>query len=150
VGDIANTFDYRSTSSRIAVDCGVDLRLVDPSTGQVLASNFGEYQRSDSIGAFGVSVLGFGTRADGDLEISEDSQGKILRLALDDCVRKMLPKVDRALAARTPAAAPMQTPAAPGGAGGSAEPAATKFCSSCGTKLAATAKFCTGCGTAQQ
>lgn len=98
-------FDIKDQNSKIQVDVGVDLRLVDPTTGAVAVANFSEYQRVDTIGAMGVSVLGANSQASADLDIDEDSQGKILRLALDDCIRKMLSKVDRTLAARAKAAA---------------------------------------------
>ncbi len=92
-----SVFDYNNKKSTITVECGVDLRLVDPTNGTILAADFGEYKRTDSIGATGVSIVGISTRSDADLKITEDSRGLILRLALDDAIRKMLPTVDRRL-----------------------------------------------------
>lgn len=89
----------------IKFECGVDLRLVDPTTGSTLAAGFSEYTRSDKASAFGVQVLGIGAEAEADIEISDDDKGLILRLALDDAVRKMLPSVDRKLRAKQRAAA---------------------------------------------
>lgn len=99
-------FDYQDSSSRIHVDCGVDIRLVNPTSGQVLAAQFSEYKRSDSLRSFGVAILGANAEAEADLKVDEDNQGKILRLALDDAMRKMLPKVDSALKRIQSAAAP--------------------------------------------
>jgi curli biogenesis system outer membrane secretion channel CsgG len=158
-------FDYKNTSEKIVTECGVDIRLSDPSSGEVFAADFGEYKRIDSIGAFGITVLGVGAQADADLQISEDDRGKILRLALDESVRKMLPTVDEKLvelAKERQAAAPPQAPAVapnaiapsqpPAGAETTApakEPAAAaKFCSGCGKALTANDKFCPGCGKA--
>lgn len=93
-------FDYKNKKSKISVDVGVDLRMVDPSSGEIAAAEFGEYQREDSISAFGVEILGINADADAQLEIDEDNQGKLLRLALDEAIRKMLPKIDRALRER--------------------------------------------------
>lgn len=101
-------FDIKNQNSKIQVDVGVDLRIVDPSTGAVAVANFSEYQRVDTIGAMGVSILGANSQASADLDIDEDSQGKILRLAIDDCIKKMLPKIDRALTARAKAQAAAQ------------------------------------------
>ena len=98
-------FDINNRESKVHVDCGVDLRLVDPSTGKVAVANFSEYKRTDSIGALGISVLGANAKADADLKVNEDSQGKILRLALDDCLKKMMPKIDQVLVARAKAEA---------------------------------------------
>ena len=93
-------FDFRNRSAQIDVECGVDLRLVDPESGEVIAANFSEYERTDSIRSFGISVLGVDADSEADLEISESDQGRILRLALDDALRKMLPDIDRELVDR--------------------------------------------------
>jgi curli biogenesis system outer membrane secretion channel CsgG len=99
-------FDVKDRNSRIQVDVGVDLRLVDPTTGSVAVANFSEYQRVDSLGAMGVSILGANAEAAANMQVDEDSQGKILRLAIDDCLRKMMPKIDRVLRDRKKAEAP--------------------------------------------
>ncbi len=89
--------DYEKESVEISTDCGVDLRLVSPVTGQVIVANFSEYKRTDSAEAIGVEILGVDANASAELTISDDDYGKILRLALDDAVRKMLPDVDQFL-----------------------------------------------------
>ncbi len=144
-------FDFKKKESTITAECGVDLRLVDAVSGKVAAAQHSDYKRTDSIGAFGVEVLGVGAEADADLKIDEDNKGLILRLALDDALREMLPKVDKFLLGRakekksaTPAvdpaqaASPAEAPRAQG---------AKKFCANCGGELAAGVKFCPGCGT---
>lgn len=103
-GRAAGLFDYSNKSSTITVDCGVDLRLVDPATGAVAAAEFSEYKKSDTISAMGIEILGADAKADADLKIDDDNKGKILRLALDDCLKKMMPKIDRMLLARAKAA----------------------------------------------
>ena len=92
--------DVKSDTTEITIDCGIDLRVVNPTTGSVIAAEFGEYKKKDTLRAFGVSVLGANATAEGDLTLDEDNQGKILRLAIDHCLRKMVPKLDRALLAR--------------------------------------------------
>jgi curli biogenesis system outer membrane secretion channel CsgG len=160
-------FDYKDKSKKITTECGVDIRLVDPTTAEVMTSSFSEYKRTDSIRAFGVDILGASATADADLQVEEDDKGKILRLALDDAVRKSLPKIDRFLAshpgephpsaaAAIPAApAPRNSAVAPAestpAAVAPAVPAAAKrFCSECGKPMAAGVKFCPECGAKQQ
>lgn len=104
-GAAAGVGDWRNTNTTVKVDCGVDLRLVDPTTGAVAAAEFSEYTRTDEIGSLGITVLGVGSQSSADLNVDEDSQGKILRLALDECMRKMLPRIDRVLKARAAKAA---------------------------------------------
>lgn len=159
----AGLFDYKNKNSTITAECGVDIRLVDPTTGEVFEAEFSEYKRTDSIGAIGIEIIGANAEAEADLKIDEDNRGKLLRLALDDAVKKMLPSLDQKLLelARN---APPAAAAAPGAGGASAAPAAptggaeaapaadpapaqaVKFCASCGTKLEPGAKFCPGCG----
>ena len=110
---------FDKKEQRITTDCGVDLRLVDSTSGRIVASEFGEYKRTDSAGAMGITVLGVGTTADAEVTIEEDDAGKILRLACDNALKKMLPKIDRALqnrsrsapSAAAPAPAPARAPA---------------------------------------
>ncbi len=140
--------DFDSEKVEMRVDCGVDLRLVDPTTGTVLDAALSEYTRTDTASAFGVQVLGVGADASAEIEMSDDDRGLILRLALDDAVRKMLPTLDRKLLARSrdlqeaPATAATATP--------DATPASTSsavaFCVKCGTQAAKDAAFCGGCG----
>jgi curli biogenesis system outer membrane secretion channel CsgG len=162
---------YDKKNMSITTECGIDLRLVNPTTGVVAASQFSEYKRTDSANALGITVLGVGTTADAEVTIEEDDAGKILRLACDEALKKMLPKIDRELqkrgsrgsaATRAPARSAVAAPADAGGddaadatapaetsapAGNGAAPAAaSKFCGECGTKVAANAKFCPKCG----
>jgi curli biogenesis system outer membrane secretion channel CsgG len=96
-GGAIGAFDLSNRNARITAEVGVDLRLVNPATGEVLAANFSEFNRTDSVSGFGVQILGVRAESDANLEVSEDDQGRILRLALDDALRKMLPAVDNAL-----------------------------------------------------
>jgi curli biogenesis system outer membrane secretion channel CsgG len=102
-GGSLGAFDFKNKKSKITVECGVDLRMVDPSTGEIAAANFSEYKRTDAISGFGIEILGANAEADADLQIDHDNQGKILRLALDEALRKMLPKVDNVLKQGPPA-----------------------------------------------
>jgi curli biogenesis system outer membrane secretion channel CsgG len=104
VGNVLGGVDVKNQSTEIKVDVGVDLRVVDPTSGAIVAADFGEYQKTDTVGAFGLEILGANATAAGDLKIDEDNQGKLLRLALDHCIKKMLPKLDRKLLKRQAAA----------------------------------------------
>lgn len=96
-GGALGAFDYRNRNSRIEVECGIDLRLVDPTTGEIVAANFSEYTRTDSISGFDVQILGVSTGADAKLDLREGDEGRILRLAIDDTLYKMLPAIDNFL-----------------------------------------------------
>ncbi|MCC5849852.1 MAG: hypothetical protein JJU29_17335 [Verrucomicrobia bacterium] len=100
-GGALGAFDYTNRNSQIDVECGIDLRLVDPTTGEIVAANFSEYTRTDSIRGFNVQVLGVSTGADAQLNLQEGDEGRILRLAIDDTLYKMLPAIDNYLISRT-------------------------------------------------
>jgi curli biogenesis system outer membrane secretion channel CsgG len=160
--------DVKNKETVITTDCGVDIRLVDPTNGQIMMSNFSEFQKTDSAKSMGLAILGANAESNADIQLSEDDKGKILRLALDDALRKSLDRIDQFLQnqpAKTSSAAPMNntaaaspaTPASPVGtstAGVPAAPsspspeavAAKKFCPNCGAPNDPNAKFCAKCG----
>ena len=172
IGGVVNLggADIKNNETIITTECGVDIRLVNPTTGELLVSNFSEYKKTDSAQSMGVAILGANAESNADVELSEDDKGKILRLALDDAFRKSLPKIDKFLrnqpatsadatpAAPVPAAPPVAAPlvspppvstGTPPPAPESPSPAslvAKKFCPNCGTANNADAKFCSKCG----
>ncbi len=97
---VISGFNYQDRKSQIRVECGIDLRLVNPTTGEVVAAQFSEYDRVDSIGSFNVSILGVSSGGGADLQINEGDQGRILRLAIDSAIYRMLPAVDAYLLSR--------------------------------------------------
>jgi curli biogenesis system outer membrane secretion channel CsgG len=159
IGGIVNTggADVNNKETVITTECGVDIRLVDPSTGELLSSNFSEFKRTDQASSMGLSILGANAQSNADIQISQDDKGKILRLALDDALRKSLPKIDQFLR-HQPAksggdsGAPVSGSNAPANNAvgssntGAAAPAGKKFCPNCGAQIAADAKFCPSCG----
>jgi len=124
----------------ITTDMGVDLRIVDPSTGDVKVAHFTQYRQEDSASSMGIEVAGLGGRGEADVSISQDDAGRIMRMAFDDVLRKMLPEIDRRLLTR----------AAPSTSAVDDEPAAASFCNQCGAKLADGARFCGECGAQVQ
>ena len=112
VGGMFGAGDVKNKETVITTECGVDLRLVDPTTGETLASNFSDFKRTDSAKSMGLQVLGANAESGAHIDLSDDDKGAILRLALDDAIRKMLPKIDKKLKDLPPkAAAPAPAPA---------------------------------------
>ncbi|HEY2588607.1 MAG TPA: CsgG/HfaB family protein [Tepidisphaeraceae bacterium] len=170
LGNIAGGAAVNNKETVITTECGVDIRLVDPTTGELMTSNFSEFKRTDSAKSMGLAILGANAQSNADIQLSEDDKGKILRLALDDALRKSLPKIDQFLQnqpAKPSSAAPAPsnntaagTPAAPASpvsnptdgvppAPSSPSPeavAAKKFCPNCGAPNDPNAKFCAKCG----
>ncbi len=130
----------------LKVECGVDLRLVDPTTGQTVVADFSEFDRTDKASSMGLQILGGNVDSNAVVQLGEDDQGRILRLALDDCLRKMLPKVDRLLQQRGKQDVAGAKPTGAIDGTDSAMPKQAQFCSGCGQRLLPGAKFCAGCG----
>ena len=148
--------DVKNNQVDITTECGVDIRLVDPTTGELMTSNFSEFKRTDSASSMGLSILGANAQSNADVQLSEDDKGKILRLALDDALRKSLPKIDHFLRnqpTKSQDNAPPQGGAPPANSstasptGGNTAVASKKYCPHCGAENAADAKFCVKCGT---
>lgn len=156
---------YNQKNVQIKTQVGVDLRIVEPTTGKILISKFSEFDRVDSAESLGISVMGFGSNNDAQIQVTEDDAGRVLRLAFDDALKKMLPELDAKLAKLPKGNAP--APAAPVTQAPEAQPsvpvsapapvatpaptseavAAKKFCPECGGAIPAGARFCPKDGT---
>lgn len=170
IGGVVNLggADVRKDQTVITTECGVDIRLVDATTGRVVVAENSEFRRTDTAGGLGLSILGANAHSDNQIALSQDDQGKILRMALDDALRKAMPQIDQFLVSAPPSH-PTEQPARytghiPSGGGGgagvtggaavhgddhptNAQPAGqTKFCPECGHAVEPGAKFCPNCG----
>lgn len=133
---------FRKDTTRITTEVGVDIRLVDPESGEVKMAEFSEYERTDTADSMGIRVAGIGGSGNSAIQIGEDDAGQVLRLAFADSLKKAMPQIDRVLIEDSRKSAQEE-----GGASSSAEPAAAGFCGECGNKLQAGAKFCPSCGS---
>jgi curli biogenesis system outer membrane secretion channel CsgG len=134
----------------ITTDIGVDIKLVNSTTGEIVTKQFGEVKKELTASAWGVRVVGIGGDAKNNVQVDKDSQGKLMRYAVDEALRKMLPDIDDKISHPAAQVCPKcKTEYAPGSSfctkcGTGAE--ATK-CSKCSAPLELNAKFCGKCGT---
>ncbi len=140
--------DIDTSKTVVETQVGVDIKLVNTNTGEIVAKDFGEVKREDVASAWGLRVLGIGGNAKNELIIDTESQGKILRWALDESFKKMLPAIDEKFSRPQPSYCGVCKVELPPG---------TKFCSKCGASVAKPkckcgaeleygARFCTNCG----
>jgi curli biogenesis system outer membrane secretion channel CsgG len=133
----------------VKTDVGIDVKLVNTTTGEIVVKEFAELTREDKASAWGVRVLGIGGDAKNELQIDADSQGKILRWACDATLKKMLDRIDSKFSRPMPSYCPTCKTELPSGqkfcskCGKGVEP---QGCAKCGAKLELNAKFCGGCG----
>jgi curli biogenesis system outer membrane secretion channel CsgG len=144
--------DIDTSKTEIETQVGVDIKMVNTTTGEIVAKDFGEVTRIDTASAWGVRVLGIGGSAKNELKIDEDAQGKILRWALDESFKKMLPMIDNKFSQAQPTTCPNCKVELPSGSNFCTKCGKTSLkptCSKegCGTQLEPGSKFCGKCGT---
>lgn len=102
----------------ITATCGVGFSVIDPSTNDIVISNNSEFTRTAGAKDFGIDVMDdtSSVEAGAELPANNADREKVISLAVDDAIRKSLPKIDRFLASRrtgalaaTPTAPPSHT-----------------------------------------
>jgi curli biogenesis system outer membrane secretion channel CsgG len=141
--------DIDTSKTVVETQVGVDIKLVNCTTGEIIAKDFGEVKREDIASSWGMRILSIGGAAKNELEIDADSKGKVLRWALDESLQKMIPMIDQHFVRVSMIHCPTCKVEFP---------ASQKFCTKCGksvelpkcakcnAQLEPGAKFCGGCG----
>lgn len=83
-----------TSKQTIETEVGVDIKLVDCQSGEIIAKDFGEVIRTESASGLGIRILGVGGSGNSEIDIDEDSKGKLLRRAIDEVLRKTIPVID--------------------------------------------------------
>jgi hypothetical protein len=142
----------------VAAACNITIELKNPQTGDVVLSHFSEFRRSGPPAS-----LDLASNAADRTAVSDDDRGRVLRVALDDALRKSLAKVDRFIASlpppqqqhapvagtanlSQPSGAGAAAPATTGPAPVAAPTARLVTCPNCGNTNPAGAAFCSHCG----
>lgn len=150
VAGVENLLHIDKPKPKITATCRVELRLVNPADGTSPAAVEDDFSRTSSPEAIGLS---FATpeAAAGQLHLSDEQIGKVLRIVIDDAMRKMLPDVDAAIAQFHPAPTLATSPPSatqPKAAGLTTAPTLAKVrCPECGFECSPYDEFCPNCGT---
>jgi ribosomal protein L40E len=98
----------------VTATCGVGFNVIDPATGDIVISNNSEFTRTAGAKDFGIDVMDdtSSVEAGAELPANNADREKVISLAVDDAIRKSLPKIDRFLASRRTGAMAV-TPTAP-------------------------------------
>lgn len=87
--------DIDFKKQKLDFDIGIDVRIVDSTTGEVIFADSADVKRTETANAMGLEIVGISARGDGSIQINNNNQGKLLRMALDRVVRKLLVDIDR-------------------------------------------------------
>jgi hypothetical protein len=133
----------------ITTSCHVELRLVNPADGTSSVAAEDDFTRTSPPDVMGLS---FATpeAAQGPLRLDDGQMGSVLRIVIDDAMRKMLPEVDAGFAKLPPRPAlatsvPSTTQSTAIGA--TTAPSVAKIrCPQCGFECSPYDEFCPNCG----
>jgi hypothetical protein len=125
---------------RITTTAIVELKLVNPSTGLIAASLEDHFRRTSSPESMNLSFAD-PEAAWGSLQLTEEQSRQVLRVVLDDAVRKFLPKVDAVLDHPTATTRPAKLASPRNGL-----TAMKILCKECGFEATTDDQFCPNCG----
>ena len=150
VGGVEKVLHVGHAKPSITTQATVELRLIDPATGKAAAQVRDSFARTCSPAAMGLEFPD-PDAAWGTLHLNSQQMGQVLRIVLDDAMRKFIPGVDRLLA-RTPALANQEgMPATNRTTRPSVTPSQTTSakkirCPECGNECLPEDEFCPNCG----
>jgi len=85
-------FIIGGTKSRnLHIELAVDGRIIDTTTGAILFADSGEVSRDEAVSATAILNIA----PDGYVKIDQSTAGKQMRMALNEMLKKMVPKIDR-------------------------------------------------------
>jgi curli biogenesis system outer membrane secretion channel CsgG len=82
-----------SKAKEITIELAVDGRIINSTTGAIIAAQSGEIKRTEKVSSTAILSIS----PNGYIKLDQSTAGKQLRLALDDMLRKMIPQVDAKL-----------------------------------------------------
>jgi DNA-directed RNA polymerase subunit RPC12/RpoP len=136
---------------RMTTTCRIDVRLIDPTTGAAAATVDDSFNRVCSPQAMGLNIPAPMPTV---LHLSDEQLDAVLRVVLDDAMRKLLPEADVVLtlpgstapvSSEAAAAAPTTAELIHGAE--TTQPAVAKLhCPECGAEVSPDDEFCPNCG----
>jgi curli biogenesis system outer membrane secretion channel CsgG len=87
--------DVDFKSSKLDFHIGLDVRIVQSTSGEVLFADSADMRRTETADGMGLNLVGLSVSSQGDIQINNENQGRLLRLALDSVVKKLIPEIDQ-------------------------------------------------------
>lgn len=86
--------DFDFSKSELFFHIGIDVRIVDTTTGEIVFAELADVKRTETAKGMGLGIAGIDVSKSGSVKIDNKNQGRLLRLALDEVVKKLLPEID--------------------------------------------------------
>lgn len=141
--------DIDTSRTEIETRVAADIKLVNTTTGEIVAKDAEPVKRVDTASAWGVRILGIGGDASKEIKVDAESQGRIMRYALDQSLKRMLPAIDAKFSRPQPSYCPhckAELAAGQNFCSKCGKSAAKPKCK-CGAELESGARFCGACGS---
>jgi curli biogenesis system outer membrane secretion channel CsgG len=140
--------DIDTSKTEIETRVAADIKLVNTTTGEIVAKDSEPVKRVDTASAWGVRILGIGGDARKEIKIDAESQGRIMRYALDQSLKRMLPAIDAKFSRPQPSYCPHCKAELAAGQNFCSKcgKSAAKLKCKCGAELESGARFCGACG----
>lgn len=90
-----SVFDIDFKKDQLEFNIGVDVRIVHSTTGEIFFAGSSDVKRVETASGMGLTLVGVSASSDGSIQVDNENQGKLLRMALHRIVKKMLPKIDQ-------------------------------------------------------
>lgn len=151
-------FVKRSSDNKnimVSATCGVGFQIIDPETRDIVLSNNSELARTGGAGEMGLSMMNSAdanVSAGQEISVSREDRVQIMRLAIDDAIRKSLPKIDRFLDSQSKSMPSRSAPVVAANPNPStmqsmpSQNVVTGVCPVCGEHNDPGVKFCRKCG----
>jgi outer membrane lipoprotein-sorting protein len=89
--------DVDTSRTTVAADAAVELRLIRVPSGETAVKQPGEVKREATAASWGMRVLAISGDATNNIQVDVDSQARVIRFAVDDALKKLLPQADEKL-----------------------------------------------------
>ena len=90
-----SVLDIDFSKEQLDFHIGVDVRIVDSTTGEIVFAESQDVKRTETASGMGLSLVGLSVGSEARVEVDNENQGRLLRLGLDMVVKKLLPLIDQ-------------------------------------------------------
>ena len=92
------SFDIKKETHILSILMAIDARIFRTDTAEILFAGTGEIKREEKASGFRLGIDEFEIDTEGAIKLDQSAAGRQLRMAIDQIIRQLVPKVDNAYA----------------------------------------------------